>query len=93
MTNDETKAQLSQTEIAKRAYELWEKAGRHHGRDLEFWLLAEAKLRARQVEAAQPAAPVNRPSTRRKGKRAVTPAGALPPFRRHVALGHNGGSR
>ena len=27
--------------IAERAYELWEKAGRPHGRDQEYWFQAE----------------------------------------------------
>ena len=32
-------------EVASRAYGLWERAGRPHGRDLEFWVRAEAELR------------------------------------------------
>jgi hypothetical protein len=32
--------------VADRAYYLWEQAGRPHGRDLEFWILAEADIRA-----------------------------------------------
>jgi hypothetical protein len=39
-------AQLEQEEIAIRAYHLWEKAGRHHHHDLEYWLKAEAELGA-----------------------------------------------
>ena len=35
----------SPREIAARAYELWEAAGRPHGRAVEHWLLAEAQLR------------------------------------------------
>jgi hypothetical protein len=31
--------------IASRAYSLWEQAGRPHGRDLEYWLLAESQVR------------------------------------------------
>ena len=30
--------------VSRLAYELWENAGRPAGRDLEFWLAAEAKL-------------------------------------------------
>ena len=30
-------------EIAQRAYQLWEKAGRPDGKDMEFWLEAEAQ--------------------------------------------------
>jgi len=32
--------------VSRLAYELWENAGRPAGRDLEFWLAAEAKLQA-----------------------------------------------
>ena len=32
------------TDVSRIAYELWENAGRPTGRDLEFWLAAEAKL-------------------------------------------------
>jgi hypothetical protein len=32
--------------IATRAYMLWEQAGRPQGRDLEYWLLAEAQLKS-----------------------------------------------
>ncbi|HEY5909517.1 MAG TPA: DUF2934 domain-containing protein [Verrucomicrobiae bacterium] len=32
-----------QNEVANRAYRLWESAGRPHGRDLEFWVQAEAE--------------------------------------------------
>ncbi len=48
-------------EIAKVAYELYEKGGRHSGRDLEYWLEAERIVRARQEnvkaekEAVKPA--------------------------------------
>jgi len=31
-------------EIQRRAYELWERAGREPGVDLEYWLRAEAEL-------------------------------------------------
>ena len=30
-----------QEQIRRRAYELWEQAGREHGRDTEHWLQAE----------------------------------------------------
>jgi hypothetical protein len=33
-------------EVASRAYRLWEQAGRPHGQDLEFWIQAEAEVRA-----------------------------------------------
>ncbi|WP_018321989.1 DUF2934 domain-containing protein [Bradyrhizobium sp. WSM2793] len=31
-------------ETRRRAYELWERAGRPHGRDAEFWLRAEREV-------------------------------------------------
>jgi len=31
--------------IRRRAYELWEQAGREHGRDAEHWLQAEWEVR------------------------------------------------
>lgn len=34
-------------EIARRAFELYEAAGRQDGRELEHWLQAEAELRSR----------------------------------------------
>ena len=42
-----TRAQPSQEEIARRAYELFEQRGRQAGHDLEDWLEAERQLRAR----------------------------------------------
>ena len=30
--------------VAERAYELWEKAGKPHGQDLEHWFQAEIEL-------------------------------------------------
>ena len=32
--------------VANRAYQFWEQAGRPHGRDLEFWVQAEAEVHA-----------------------------------------------
>ncbi|MBE0545525.1 MAG: DUF2934 domain-containing protein [Verrucomicrobia bacterium] len=59
--------------IARRAYELWEQAGRPDGRDQEFWLRAEAELTATRSAAGAP--PIIAPP------QAAPPAssGALPP--------------
>ena len=38
--------EMTVTNVSRLAYELWENAGRPAGRDLEFWLAAEAKVRA-----------------------------------------------
>jgi hypothetical protein len=59
MTN--TKQVVTKEEITLAAYQLWEKAGRSSGRDLEFWLAAEKQLlaarntKARTPEPAKPA--------------------------------------
>jgi hypothetical protein len=37
---------IGDNEVASRAYRLWEQAGKPHGRDLEFWIQAEAEARA-----------------------------------------------
>ena len=37
---------IGDNEVASRAYRLWEQAGKPHGRDLEFWIQAEAEVRA-----------------------------------------------
>jgi prepilin-type N-terminal cleavage/methylation domain-containing protein len=37
---------IRDNEIPSRAYRLWQQAGRPHGRDLEFWIQAEAEDRA-----------------------------------------------
>jgi hypothetical protein len=40
-----SKPNVSEHEIAARAYQVWEAAGRPHGRAMEHWLAAEAQLR------------------------------------------------
>ena len=37
---------IQNNEVTNRAYRLWEQAGRPQGRDLEFWVQAEAEARA-----------------------------------------------
>jgi hypothetical protein len=43
---------LTAEEIARRAYEIYEREGRQAGRELENWLRAEAELRADAMTAA-----------------------------------------
>jgi hypothetical protein len=38
--------ELSEAEIARVAYEIWEEEGRPEGRDLEHWMLARKRLLA-----------------------------------------------
>jgi hypothetical protein len=47
---------ISQSEIAVVAYHMWEMAGHPDSRDLQFWLEAEAQLRAAAKTAATPPA-------------------------------------
>jgi len=41
-------------EIAKVAYELYERDGRIHGRDLDHWLEAEIIVKSRDIEEQTP---------------------------------------
>lgn len=44
---------LDQEEVARVAYELWERRGRAHGGDVSDWLEAERIVRVRQAQIAQ----------------------------------------
>ncbi len=46
MRNASRLAAATDSDIARRAYELYEQRGAEHGRDLDDWLLAELELRA-----------------------------------------------
>ena len=50
-TPTKTQAEQKQEQIAARAYQLWEQGGHQHGRDVEYWLQAEAELAAAQRPA------------------------------------------
>lgn len=66
--------------IRERAYLLWEAAGRPSGRDLDYWLQAEASLGlAAKTTASEPRKP--RAATRppAKPKAAAARVGAVPP--------------
>ena len=56
--------------IAARAYGLWEQEGCPHGRDLEFWLRAEAEIAIGPDDPPNLLAPPGR-----KRKRTVKPEG------------------
>lgn len=62
-------------EIARAAYELYEKSGRQHGKDEEHWFEAERIVRARRAEekgAAEPEAEQKQPALKKTaGKKAV----------------------
>ncbi len=56
--------------IRDHAYRLWEQEGRPHGRELDFWLTAEAQVSDAAAAPAKAKAPV-------KPKGAAKPAGRL----------------
>jgi hypothetical protein len=55
----ETSGTVNASRIGVVAYQMWEKAGRPAGQDMQFWLDAEAQLRtaAKASLTAQPARP------------------------------------
>ena len=65
-----------QDEIAKVAYELYEKRGGGHGCDFDDWVEAEKIVRARFAKADSPDASRRARSTTRK---AAAPAAAVSP--------------
>jgi len=65
-------------EIALCAMTIWVEEGRPQGRDLEHWLLAEARLRhALQVEADTASGSRPRRGARNGARRSVPPSAAL----------------
>jgi hypothetical protein len=54
------------TQISERARQLWESAGRPEGRDDEFWLAAEAELKATAAKPATPQAAKPKPGAKSK---------------------------
>lgn len=68
-------SQPTPAEIASRAYALWLRDCRVHGRDVEHWLQAEYELR-REREAALPAPP---PPRLRAALLAGVPSSERPP--------------
>ncbi|WP_138223245.1 DUF2934 domain-containing protein [Nibricoccus aquaticus] len=53
LTDSHEQPFLSHEQIAARSHELWQKAGSPEGRDLEFWLGAEAELARDHVDVKQ----------------------------------------
>jgi len=45
---------MDEANVSRVAYQLWENAGRPAGRDLEFWLEAETRVRASAQQASVP---------------------------------------
>lgn len=72
-----------QPAVAHLAHQLWEEHGRPAGRDLEFWLTAESRLRGHSLGStdafAEPphpesSRPVTRSSVRSPDSRPIAPA-------------------
>jgi hypothetical protein len=55
--------------IRSRAYQYWKAEGELPGRDLDYWLRAEAEVKAVAVPPKKPArSPARKPATRAKAK-------------------------
>lgn len=76
----------SETErrIRERAYEIWVKEGRPHGRDAEHWEQAKAEILA-EADAAQ--GQVGRPETPPPAQPPASPAASDAPLRSRRASG------
>jgi hypothetical protein len=55
-------AKLSEAQVAQRAYEIWEKQGRPHGKHHEHWLQATAELSNGSAPVAPPVAAAPKPA-------------------------------
>jgi len=53
-TIETTTVTNNECSVSRMAYQLWENAGRPAGRDMEFWLAAEAQQAANTRPAATP---------------------------------------
>jgi DUF2934 family protein len=70
--------------IRERAYEIWVRDGRPHGRDAEHWQKAEAEIAAESGAAGDRAAAGSKPRTEAPSAAPVAPgpsAGTAPPLR------------
>ena len=66
---------VDQEKIRQLAYDLWESGGRPEGREMEFWLRAEAEIAAgkppaaaKSAKAKAPVAPKAAPAKGPRGK-------------------------
>jgi hypothetical protein len=63
---------ISDEAIRVRAYQIWEREGRPHGRDFEHWVMAQVELAAQVAGNGGARAPVRRVrATAHKGKAAA----------------------
>jgi hypothetical protein len=62
-------ATLDTDAIRSRAYEFWQADGEVQGRELDYWLKAEAEIKAMLQPATKPSRPAaRRPAARTKAK-------------------------
>jgi hypothetical protein len=61
-------SQDMRTEIAKRAYAIWESEGRLNGRDLEHWLRAESEVGSKSTTRKARGRKPSSPKTKSKAK-------------------------
>jgi DUF2934 family protein len=75
------------SDIARRAYALWEKEGRPHGRDRDHWSRAERELDSELALAAagEPAESAKTPARTRKTAAAAAAEATVKPARRKSA--------
>jgi Protein of unknown function (DUF2934) len=45
----ESRMQIDKEEIRKRAHQIWEEAGKPHGREDDIWLRAERQLKEERI--------------------------------------------
>jgi hypothetical protein len=68
--------------IRERAYEIWAREGRPHGKDEEHWQRARAEISAESGAVADRAAAGSKPQAERPTTATVAPdTGAAPPLR------------
>ena len=71
----EASVAVNEADIGRLAYQMWENAGRPAGRDLEFWLAAEAKVRmsatATVASGKEVPSPASSKETAQKASRAA----------------------
>jgi len=58
-TADSANLEASPETISRRAYELWEEAGKPEGTDLQHWLQAEKEMSGQSQNSSDSAAPID----------------------------------
>jgi Protein of unknown function (DUF2934) len=66
----------SDEEVAKAAFQIWEKEGKPAGRDHDHWLRAKAELEAKSAGGAAAAAPVKKAPAKKAAAKAAPKAAA-----------------